>query len=104
MTQPGWDIENPTGLATVVSELATNAIDHTHSGDPGGKFTIRLALHETHIRVTVRDAGPRKGRTPTRRTPEPTAEHGRGLGIVNELAKAWGVARIGTGVWAEVAR
>lgn len=102
--KPGWDVEDPTDLAIVVSELATNAIDHSHSGDAGGRFTVRLALHEDHVRVVVRDAGPRKGRTPTRRTPQPTAEHGRGLGIVDSLSLRWGVATIGTGVWAEVAR
>lgn len=103
LNKPGWGIPNPDDFALVVSELATNALDHTHSGR-GGKFTIRLALHEDHIRVTVRDAGPRQGRTPTRRTPQLTAEHGRGLGIVDALSRSWGVATIGTGVYAEVTR
>ncbi|GAA1463179.1 ATP-binding protein [Nocardiopsis exhalans] len=99
-----WGIDVPEQFALVVTELATNAIDHTHSGRTGGQFTLRLALHVDHIRVTVRDAGPRQGRTPTRRTPQLSAQHGRGLALVDALTRAWGPLKIGTGVWAEVPR
>ena len=99
-----WGVPVPDQLTLVVSELATNALDHTHSGHQGGQFTLRLALHTDHIRVTVRDAGPHSGRTPTRRTPPLSAQHGRGLGLVDALTRAWGPLKIGTGVWAEMPR
>lgn len=103
-TLTSWGLDVPEQFALVVTELATNAIDHTHSGREGGQFTLRLALHADHIRTTVRDAGPRQGRTPTRRTPNLSAQHGRGLSLVDALTRAWGPLKIGTGVWAEVPR
>lgn len=97
-----WGRETPDMLPLIVSELATNAITHSLSGHPDGKFTIRLALTVDHIRVTVRDAGPKPGRTPTLRTPTLTAKHGRGLALVDTLSRSWGALTIGTGVYAEV--
>ncbi|MBR8741448.1 ATP-binding protein [Nocardiopsis sp. MG754419] len=101
-TLTGWGITVPDHFTLVVTELATNAIDHTHSAGENGRFTLRLALHTDHIRVTVRDAGPRQGRSPTRRTPNLSAQHGRGLALVDALTRAWGPLKIGTGVYAEV--
>ncbi|MEU3017307.1 ATP-binding protein [Nocardiopsis sp. NPDC007018] len=99
-----WGVGVPEDLALVITELATNAVDHTFSGDEGGIFTVRLYLHGDHVRVVVRDAGPRAGRTPTRRTPVPTALHGRGLTLVAACSTSWGALRYGTGVFAEVPR
>lgn len=99
-----WGVRMPDTLTLVVSELTTNSVTHSFSGHPGGQFTLRLAVHEDRIRITVRDAGPKIGRTPTRRTPTLTAKHGRGLALVETLSLSWGALTIGTGVYAEVAR
>lgn len=104
LTLNEWGLRATDAALLVVSELVTNAIDHTHSGRAGGQFTLRLALHSDHIRITVRDAGPRQGRTPTRRTPNLSAQHGRGLTLVDALTLAWAPLKIGTGVYAEVPR
>jgi len=40
----------------VASELATNAILHSASGN-GGKFTLRAEIRHGHIRIEVEDAG-----------------------------------------------
>ncbi|OLT26883.1 hypothetical protein BJF83_19950 [Nocardiopsis sp. CNR-923] len=88
----------------VLSELVTNAMVHTHSGDPNGTFAVRLKVYPDRVRVEVRDAGPLAGRTPTRRTPKLAAEHGRGLRLVDALTERWGRLPVGTGMWAEVTR
>ncbi|WP_301184351.1 ATP-binding protein [Nocardiopsis exhalans] len=99
-----WGVAEPDQLTLVVSELVTNAITHTRSGHPGEQFTVRLAVLGDRVRITVRDAGPKQGRTLTLRTPSPEAKHGRGLPLVDALALCWGSLKIGTGVYAEVAR
>jgi anti-sigma regulatory factor (Ser/Thr protein kinase) len=78
----------------VVSELVTNAMIHA-----GTDIDVTLAEHRRSVRVAVRDHSPalpveRHGRSD---------EHGRGLGIVAELASSWGVlphADGGKVVWA----
>ncbi|MEV2279339.1 ATP-binding protein [Nocardiopsis sp. NPDC049922] len=104
-TAQAWGIDHAADdLALIVSELATNAIEHSLSGQTDGRFTVRLYLCPDRVRVVVRDGGPRGKRTPTRRTALPTAETGRGLALVEAFSLAWGALRFGTGVWAEVAR
>src|SRR5215472_10221598 len=39
------------------SELSTNAIMHSASGQPGGQFTVRLAIRQDIVRVEVLDQG-----------------------------------------------
>ena len=78
----------------VVSELVTNAMIHA-----GTDIDVTLAEHRRSVRVAVRDHNhvlpvERRGRSD---------EHGRGLGIVAELASAWGVLPHSDGgkvVWA----
>ncbi len=66
----------------MVSELATNAITHA-----GSAFRIGIDRHQ-EIRIEVTDAG--RGE-PAVQAIEPTALDGRGLLIVQELARTWGV-------------
>jgi serine/threonine-protein kinase RsbW len=40
-----------------VSELATNAVVHSASRDPGGTFTVRAAIFDDCVRVEVEDNG-----------------------------------------------
>jgi anti-sigma regulatory factor (Ser/Thr protein kinase) len=94
----------PTDLLLILSELATNAIQHTLSGEPSGTFAVRLIVHHDRVRVEVRDNGPRGHRTPTQRTATLNAERGRGLLLVDAVALTWGALPTGGGVYAEVPR
>jgi serine/threonine-protein kinase RsbW len=68
-----------------LSELASNAISHSRSGNPGGWFTVRASHAGGLIRVEVEDQG-----GPWAPGGNGDAEGGRGLLIVAELATAWG--------------
>ncbi|GLY72374.1 ATP-binding protein [Actinoallomurus iriomotensis] len=87
-------------VALGVSELATNAIVHTPSGD-GGQITIGLSAYGEVVRAEVTNDGATASRPRLRRDAQ--SESGRGILIVDALAEAWGVIeRSGrTTVWAE---
>ena len=68
-----------------LSELASNAITHSRSGDPGGWFTVRASHAGGLIRVEVEDQG-----GPWAPGGNADVEGGRGLLIVAGLAAAWG--------------
>jgi anti-sigma regulatory factor (Ser/Thr protein kinase) len=80
----------------VVSELVTNAVNAGCSST-----TVELSLHRTHLRLAVHDDAP--GR-PLQRPAAATEEHGRGLLVVEQVARDWGVqAELhGKVVWAEL--
>ena len=88
-----------------VSELATNAIQHSRSGLPGGTFTVYVEVANgdsdkawSYVEVTDQGGGP----IPLDDHGVPAdAVDGRGLGIVRALAAAWGVTphRDGHRVW-----
>jgi serine/threonine-protein kinase RsbW len=82
-----------------VSELATNAVLHSRSGRPGGRFAVRAARRAGSVRVEVTDEGgpweherdgdgQRGGGISRARGRE--EQSGRGLLIVGELASRWG--------------
>lgn len=83
----------------VVSELVTNAVRHAGTT---AELTVRLT--ERYVHVAVRDGV----LTPPRRqrSADPYAEGGRGLGIVELITTAWGVATRADGkvVWATLRR
>ncbi len=96
--------DSPAADAAVLclSELATNAITHSRSREPGGSFTVRVQAGGQRVRVEVSDQGgpwhPR-GRAST------DDQTGRGLLIVGRLAARWGCAghsRSGWTVWVEL--
>lgn len=72
----------------MVSELATNAVQHARTAFD---LTIRYARGEVRVEVTDSSGG-----RPTMRSPAPDEPSGRGLQIVNMLSHDWGVER-GTG-------
>jgi serine/threonine-protein kinase RsbW len=95
--------DSPAADAAVLclSELATNAITHSRSREPGGSFTVRVQASGQRLRVEVSDQGgpwhPREQAS----TDDPT---GRGLLIVGQLAARWGCeghSRAGWTVWFE---
>ena len=67
----------------VANELVTNAVVHA-----GSDLWLRLELRADRLFISVRDASPRLLRTVT---PDLEAEGGRGLWLVEQLARAWGV-------------
>ncbi|MFH8339053.1 ATP-binding protein [Streptomyces sp. AM6-12] len=86
----------------LASELATNAV--VHGRVPGRDFELRLTLlpHEDTLRIEVSDT---RGDRPLRvLRAAPGDEHGRGLVVVDALARTWGVRErvVGKTVWAEI--
>ena len=85
-----------------LSELASNAVVHSRSAQPGGAFTVRVQLDSQRLRVAVCDQGGPWQSPGQASTDEP---HGRGLLIVGQLATRWGCAghsRTGWTVWFEL--
>jgi anti-sigma regulatory factor (Ser/Thr protein kinase) len=92
-----YDDRAPTDDAQlVVSELATNAV--VHAGSP---FSVSVRYDGSAIRIAVHDWNPT---LPVMRNEGPTAISGRGLQLVNMLARDWGVETSPDGktVWAEL--
>jgi anti-sigma regulatory factor (Ser/Thr protein kinase) len=85
-------------LSLLVSEVVTNAIRHGH-----GPVTLQIQRRPTGVRVEVSDLS-----TETITLQATLAAHhqeyGRGLGIVDHLASAWGTTDTwaGTTVWFEL--
>ncbi|GAA3976102.1 ATP-binding protein [Thermobifida alba] len=76
----------------ITSELATNALRHTHSGDPGETFTVRVRTDARSVQAEVHTRAPRRWNSlPHVVAPDvPFAAHGRGLYLVDQLATTWG--------------
>lgn len=83
----------------VLSELVTNALVHTGGG---AGLSLRFDGAARRLTISVHDSSPRH---PQERTAGPDALGGRGLGIVEAVADAWGVlvGDDGKTVWAELA-
>lgn len=101
-------------MEMVVSELAGNAIQHSRSGEPGGKFALQVLDFQDRWHIQVFDQGgptvPRICELMSIESPEDLdklgdeAEAGRGLAMVAAVSSAWGVVGDGTSraVWAEI--
>lgn len=90
-----------TDAALLTSELATNAIQHTATGQ-GGTFEVIVCQRPATIRIAVLDQG-------SLTIPEPAPDEGlqisgRGLTLVDTLARQWGQQgnQHGRAVWFEL--
>jgi serine/threonine-protein kinase RsbW len=85
-----------------LSELASNAVVHSRSREPGGCFTVHAQLDDNRVRVEVCDQGGR-WQSPGRTGED--EQNGRGLLIVGQLAARWGCeghSQSGWSVWFEL--
>ena len=83
-----------------VCELASNAVLHSSSREPGGQFTVRVTVSPCgRIRAEVADRG-----GPWTTGAMSDEERGRGLLIVDALATRWGITGSDTGrsAWLEL--
>jgi anti-sigma regulatory factor (Ser/Thr protein kinase) len=80
----------------VVSELVTNAIRTETS-----EVRLEVDAAPDHVRIAVTDADPA---VPVVAVATPSADHGRGLWIVDQIARRWGTTTLAAGkqVWAEI--
>ncbi|GAA2320306.1 SpoIIE family protein phosphatase [Streptomyces kunmingensis] len=93
-----WGLEEMTdSVELLVSEVVTNAVRYASK-----PVTLRL-LRTDVLRCEVGDDVPQ---LPRQRQARATDEGGRGLFLVNRLARRWGATRLSTGkvVWFELAR
>jgi signal transduction histidine kinase len=82
----------------LVSEVVTNALVHARTDE----LHLVVRRFDEGVRVEVEDGG--GGPTPRRRAFSHTAVNGRGLGLVDTSAAAWGTERTSFGkvVWFEL--
>jgi anti-sigma regulatory factor (Ser/Thr protein kinase) len=95
----------------VVSELVTNAVKSSGLTDPEPKWTdikahhivgVQLRVIDTSLYVEVWDRSPA---TPVKQPQADDSEGGRGLFLIEDLSKRWGIHRPPAGgkiVWAEL--
>lgn len=89
-------------VVLIISELVTNAVLHSASGEDGGRILARLEVGPDGVKVSVLDQGPR-------RSPgvpiETKANTGRGFLIVDSLAANCGesTSEAGHRAWALIA-
>jgi anti-sigma regulatory factor (Ser/Thr protein kinase) len=75
-------------LKLAATELVTNSV--RHSGTKG-KIVVFVRVREPSLLLKVCDRGPGVNPGPTR--PDPMAEGGRGLFLIDALAQEWGTSR-----------
>jgi anti-sigma regulatory factor (Ser/Thr protein kinase) len=83
LARPGTTVTDRVVL--LANELVTNAVAHAHT-----EIRLRLELRGDRLHIAVRDGGPG---LPHVVAPDWEAEGGRGLWLVEQLARSWGVNR-----------
>lgn len=101
----GPDVVHTAGI--VVTELFSNAVRHTRSGDRGGRVEVTVDVGDPWIFIGITDEG--AATVPAIPEPDPVdplPTSGMGLAILSQLAVEWGHREIGSGriTWAMVAR
>ncbi|MEW9533190.1 ATP-binding protein [Microbispora sp. NPDC049125] len=74
----------------LTSEIATNAVVHSRSGD-GGTFTVTVACLPDRVRICVEDDG--SAGPPCAGHAVPGGSSGRGLPLLDALSDRWGLVR-----------
>jgi anti-sigma regulatory factor (Ser/Thr protein kinase) len=89
-------------VLSVAVELASNALEHTASGEPGGSFAIELIWDRSLVHIAVADGG---SMGEPRVIEDPNGERGRGLLLVQGLSArtGWAGDHQGRVVWAQIA-
>lgn len=99
-TWPDLDDDTTTDVELIVSELVTNAVRH---GAP--EINLRLRRDPFAVDIAVLDHGEQMPPSSVTQA-DVTAEHGRGLFLIDNLASKWGVSPLdgepGKAVWASV--
>jgi anti-anti-sigma regulatory factor/anti-sigma regulatory factor (Ser/Thr protein kinase) len=86
-----WELAPPDATVAeravlLANELVTNAVVHART-----ELRLRLELRGDRLHIAVRDGSPRLARLVT--APDPQAQGGRGLWLIEQLARSWGVNR-----------
>jgi serine/threonine-protein kinase RsbW len=81
------DLPRVDDVILVVSEFAANALRHTASGRPGGRYLLEVRRWRYGASVALTDEGSHK--VPTVPEPDDLSECGRGLQTVHALATEW---------------
>lgn len=86
----------------LTSEIATNAVVHSRSGD-GGTFTVTVSCQTDRVRVCVEDDGSAGPPCAGHAVPQGSTG-GRGLPLLDALSDRWGLVREGgrNEVWFEI--
>ncbi|MEO3862811.1 ATP-binding protein [Acrocarpospora sp. B8E8] len=89
----------------LVSELVTNAVAHSESGQGGRVGVVVVACPDRIVRVEVCDQGSDASKPQVRDDRGLLAIGGRGLRLVEQIARGWDWDEDGSGrtVWFEVA-
>jgi len=103
MALGGWGMAGLGDLAEIatllVSELATNVVDLATGGEGGpvyladgrlAELWLRLMTDRCALRMEVWDNLPPSAGFPVLHSAGSEEEHGRGLGLVQELSRSWG--------------
>ena len=92
----GFDADTIEEAALLVSEVASNVVDHARTD-----FDVRVIVKDEWLRVEVADGS---SIIPAVRELAQDAERGRGLVLIEHLSKAWGVEERagGKSVWFEL--
>ncbi|WP_169983256.1 MULTISPECIES: ATP-binding protein [unclassified Microbispora] len=87
----------------LTSEIATNAVVHSRSGN-GGTFTVTVSCLPDRVRVCVEDDGSAGPPCAGHPLPNGSSQGGRGLPLLDLLADRWGLVREGgrNEVWFEI--
>ncbi|GAA1451164.1 ATP-binding protein [Nocardiopsis tropica] len=79
-------------VALAASELTTNALRHSRSGQQGGRVVVELLTREDHYLLRVTDDGPRPGEQdqfPRVRDTAAEVPGGLGLCLVSAISRGW---------------
>ncbi|WP_170321716.1 ATP-binding protein [Acrocarpospora pleiomorpha] len=98
-------VDEASDVLLLVSELVTNAVAHSESGEGGRVGLVVIGCPDRIVRVEVCDQGSEASKPRVRDDQGLLATGGRGLRLVEQIARGWDWEEDGSGrtVWFEVA-